>query len=100
MREPIKSDQRSRLIFVAWFIMIMLLFMAMLAQAETVQAQDTATPIPTADTDYIIELSTGSEVEISRSINYGQVAIVAALGVVALLLFLIGLFNLIKHYIH
>ena len=100
MREKNKADKVSRLAFMAWFILLMLLFLAMLAQTTPAQAQETATPMPTADTNYIIELSTGSEVEIERSIDYGQMAIVTALGIVALLLFMIGLFNLVTHYIH
>ena len=95
----LNTDKRGRLLFWAWFIMIMLLLAALFAHAGTAYAQATATPEPTADIDYIVELSTGNEVEISRSIDYGQIGIITALGVVALLLFLIGLFNLVAHYL-
>lgn len=95
-----KTDTRKWILFFAWFFMIMLLFAAALSQATPAQAQDTATPIPTADTDYIIELSSGNEVEISRSFTYGQVGIIVALGIVALLLFIMGMFQLFAHYLH
>jgi len=94
-----RTDKRGRILFAAWFILIMLLMAAMLAQVGTAYAQATATPEPTADIDYNVELSTGNEMEISRSIDYGQIGIIVGLGICALLLFVIGLFNLVSHYL-
>jgi len=96
-----KTDNRGRILFAAWLILILLLLGALFAQVSTVHAQatETPTPEPTADVDYNLQLSSGNEIEISRSIDYGQIGIIAALGVVALLLMLIGLFNLVAHYL-
>lgn len=94
-----KTDKRGRILFGAWFILIMLLLAALLAQVGTAYAQATETPEPTADVDYNVQLSSGNEMEISRSIDYGQIGIIAALGILAILLLLIGLFNLIAHYL-
>ena len=98
------KDQKAKIILISWMVVIIAALAALLIMNTTAGAsplfQSTNTPEPTADIDYVIELSTGNEVEISRSINYGQIGIIAALGIVALLIFLLGIFKMITHYIH
>ena len=97
-----KIDKRGWIIFSAWFMLILLLVMASLAPpaAAAPLAQVTNTPAPTPEISYYYELSSGNSIEIERSISYGQIGIMAALGLVAGLLLLKGLFYLVVHYIY
>ena len=95
-----KLDKRGWILFSAWFVLITLLVMASLppVAAAAPLAQVTSTPGP--DTSYYYELSSGNSIEIERTISYGQIGIMAALGLVAGLLFLKGLFYLVVHYLY
>lgn len=98
------KDKKAKIVLISWMVVFLSALAALLIMSTTAGAspllQTTSTPEPTADIDYIIELSTGNEVEISRSINYGQIGIIAALGIIALLIFLLGMFKMITHYLH
>lgn len=101
-----KIGKRGWFLFSAWFILIMLLIMASLpgpgpaAAAAAPLFQVTETPSPTPVIAYNYELSSGNIIEIERSVNYGQIGIITALGLVAGLLFLKGIFNLVVHYLY
>lgn len=97
------DNAKKILLFGAWFIVIILLTLAMLAQADTAQAapsmQTTPTPLPTADIDYVIELSSGNEFAVERSVNYGQIGIIAAVGIAVVMIVLIGAIFLVLHFL-
>ena len=96
------------IVLVAWLVAILVMIAAILASTTTalaappLQITETPTPEPTPEppVNYFQELSTGNQIEVVRSVTYGDIYIIGAIAFVGLILLLYALFRLITHYLH
>jgi len=101
-----KKDNRARLVMIAWILLILSGLAITLTNvtdalaAPPLQITETPTATPEPVIAYYPELSTGNQIEVVRSITYGDIYIIGAVAFVGLILLLYALFRLITHYLH
>jgi len=101
-----KKDNRARLVLIAWIFLILIGLAITLTNvtealaAPPLQITETPTATPEPEIAYYPELSTGNQIEVVRSVTYGDIYIIGAIAFVGLILLLYTLFRLITHYLH
>jgi len=90
---------------IAWILLILIGLLITLASATSALAapplqEETQTPTAAPEIAYYPELSTGHQIEVVRSVTYGDIYIIGAIAFVGLILLLYVLFKITTHYLH
>ena len=81
-------------------ILALLMLIIVMPSSQAMGQEPTETPIPTPEIQIQKQLSSGNTMIIERSVTAGDIAIMAALGLVAGLMLLHGILTLVTHYLY